>query len=39
MLDSDKFKIGFAMGFKSKNMVNRAYRSMNTQDLFFKEVL
>jgi ERCC4-related helicase len=31
MLDKEKFRIGFAMGFKSKNMVSRAYRSMNTK--------
>ena len=31
MLDRNKFKIGFAMGFKSKNIVNKAYKAFNTE--------
>lgn len=31
MLDRNKFRIGFAMGFKSKNVVNKAYKSLNTE--------
>ena len=31
MLSKDNFKIGFAMGFKSKNIVNKAYKALNTE--------
>ena len=27
----EKFRIGFAMGFKSRNIVNKAYRALNTE--------
>lgn len=37
LLDSSKFTIGFAMGYKSKNIVNRAYKSMNTEHLALYE--
>ena len=33
MLDKTKFKVGFAMGFKSKNIVNKAYRALNTEKI------
>lgn len=29
LLDPERFKIGFAMGFKSKSIVNKAYRALN----------
>lgn len=37
LLDKDKFKIGFAMGFKAKNIVNRAYKSLNTDEISLEE--
>ena len=42
LLDEKKFHIGFAMGFKSKNLVNRACKSTKTKTQnaeFFKDVL
>ena len=31
MLDKNKFRIGFAMASKSKNIVNKAYKAFNTE--------
>ena len=40
LLSPDKFRIGFAMGFKSRNLVNKAYRSTNTQRItIYQDVL
>lgn len=40
ILDHRKFRIGFAMGFKSKNIVNRAYKSLNTEKIsLYEDVL
>ena len=40
ILDQRKFRIGFAMGFKSKNIVNRAYKSLNTEKMsLYEDVL
>ena len=40
LLDPETFRIGFAMGFKSKSIVNKAYRALNTENLaMYQEVL
>lgn len=41
LLDTKKFRIGFAMGPKSKNLVNKAYKSTKVQsghELKFKAI-
>ena len=40
LLNPEFFSIGFAMGFKSKNIVNKAYRALNTEKLsMYQDVL
>ena len=40
MMNKDHFKIGFAMGFKSKNIVNKAYKALNTEKVsMYQDVL
>ena len=40
MMDRQRFHIGFAMGFKSKNIVNKAYKALNTEKVaMYQDVL
>lgn len=40
LLDQERFRIGFAMGFKSKSIVNKAYRALNTNKVsMYQDVL
>ena len=40
LLDKKHFRIGFAMGFKTKNIVNKAYRALNTDQIsMYQDVL
>jgi len=40
LLDRNQFRVEMAMGVKSRNLVNRAYRSTNRENVdFYKDVL
>ena len=37
LLNREMFRIEFAMGFKARNIVNRAYKSLNTEQMSLEE--